>query len=216
MTLALSKRLVVEHERLCAGEFNQGTQNRTLRGKVCTILGFGGIGRATARLMRAVGMEVYALNRSGDTGGETLDFIGTTKEDLEHLLSAADVLVVTLPLTRATEGLLGARELGWMKPDAILINVARGEVIDEVALYERLKTHPDFMAGLDAWWVEPFRHGEFRTDYPFLELPNVLGSPHNSAMVPGAIYEAQRQAAENVFRYLEGEQLTGIVGSGER
>lgn len=211
MTLALSKRLVIEHERLSAGEFNQGTQNRTVRGKVCGILGFGGIGRATSRLMRAVGMEIYTLNRSGHTGGEPVDFIGIS-DDLEYVLSTSDVVVVTLPLTRATEGFLGARELGWMKPDAILINVARGEVIDEAALYERLNSHPEFMAGLDAWWVEPFRHGEFRTDHSFLELPNVLGSPHNSAMVPGAFYEGQRLAAENVLLYLKDGSVAGKVG----
>lgn len=216
MTPALCERLVVEHDRLRAGEFDQSTQNRSLRGKVCAVLGFGGIGSATARLMRAVGTQVYAFNRSGDKGGETVDSIGTTEGDLEHLLSTADVLVVTLPLTRATEGLIGGRELSLMKPDAILINVARGEVIDEAALYERLETHLDFMAGLDAWWVEPFRHGEFRTEHPFLELPNALGSPHNSAMVPNALYEAQRMAAENVLRYIRDEPLTGVVGPSDR
>lgn len=103
-----------------------------------------------------------------------------------------------------------------MKPDAILVNVARGEVVDEAALYERLRTHPDFMAGLGAWCVEPFRHGQFRTDPPFLELPNVLGSPHNSAMVPNALYEAQRMATENVLRYVGGESPAGVVGPSDR
>jgi len=103
-----------------------------------------------------------------------------------------------------------------MRPDAILINVARGAIIDEEALYEHLRTHPDFMAGIDAWWVEPFRYGEFRMDHPFLELPNVLGSPHNSAMIPGALTEGLRQAAENVQRYLSGKPVTGIVQSEDR
>ena len=99
---------------------------------------------------------------------------------------------------------------------ASMQRAAVGEVIDEVALYERLKTHPDFMAGLDAWWVEPFRHGEFRPDHPFLELPNVLGSPHNSAMVPGALYEGQRLAAENMLRHLKGDPPSSVIGPGDR
>lgn len=209
MTLALAKRLLVQHDKLSQGEFDQGTPNRTLRGATCGILGFGGIGRATARLMRGMAMDIYALNRSGQSQ-EPAEFVGTL-EDLEYVLGASDVVVVALPLSDATRGLIGARELGWMKPDAILLNVARGAVIDEEALYEHLKTHPDFMAGIDAWWIEPFRDREFRMDHPFLELPNVLGSPHNSAMVPGALTEGLRRAAENVQRYLSGAQVSGIV-----
>ncbi len=209
MTLALAKRLRVEHEKLGRGKFDQGVQNRALRGATCGILGFGGIGRAVARLVRAFDMRVLAINRSGRSQ-ETAQFVGTL-DDLEYVLRSSDVVVVTLPLTDTTRSLIGGRELGWMKPDAILINVARGEIVAQEALYEHLRTQPDFMAGIDAWWVEPLRHGEFRVDHPFLDLPNVLGSPHNSAMVPGAIAEGLRRAAENVRRYLSGEPASGIV-----
>lgn len=209
MTLALAKRLVVEHENLARGEFNQGIQNQELRGATCGILGFGGIGQVTARLMQAMGMKVFALNRSGRTQ-EPLDFIGTL-DDLERVLRVSDVVVVALPLTVATRSLIGGKELHWMKPDAILINVARAAIIDEEALYEHLKSHKGFRAGIDAWWVEPFLHEKFRLDHPFLELPNVLGSPHNSAMVPGVMIEGLRRAGENVRRYLCAEPLTGVV-----
>ena len=98
-----------------------------------------------------------------------------------------------------------------MKPNAILVNVARGAILDEEALYTHLKSHPNFMIGIDAWWIEPFIHGTFRMEYPFLDLPNVLGSPHNSGVVPGVLMGASRQAADNIKRFLKGEQVAGLV-----
>jgi phosphoglycerate dehydrogenase-like enzyme len=209
MALALAKRLFVGHSKLAAGEFDQAGRNRMLRGSVAGILGFGGIGRAAARLLRGLDMKIHGINTSGKSA-EPVDFIGTL-DDLEHVLRAADVVLVALPLTRRTHGLLGSRELSWMKADAILINVARGEIVDERALYEHLKGHPDFMAGIDAWWVEPLRHGEFRINFPFFELPNVLGSPHNSALVPGIMLEATRHGVENILRFLREEPIRGLV-----
>jgi phosphoglycerate dehydrogenase-like enzyme len=209
MTLALAKRLLVENEKLKNGEFDQFTPNRLLSGMTAGILGFGGIGRATARLMRAFGMRIYAVNTSGSSPERT-DFLGTL-HDLEHVLQESDVVVISLPLTKATRGLIGKEELAWMKPDAILVNVARGAIIDEEALYTHVKSHPTFLVGIDAWWTEPFLHGIFRMEYPFLDLPNVLGSPHNSAVVPTVLVDAARQAAENVKHFLRGEKVTGIA-----
>src|SRR5437764_4185639 len=209
MTLALAKRMLVENQKLRNGEFDQFTPNRLLAGMTAGILGFGGIGRATAGLMRAFGMRIYAINSSG-TSPEPADFLGTLR-DLEHVLQESDVVVISLPLTKATRGLIGKEQLAWMKPDAILVNVARGAIIDEEALYSHVKSHPNFLVGIDAWWTEPFLHGSFRMEYPFLDLPNVLGSPHNSAVVPHVLVDAARQAAENVKRFLKGEKVTGIA-----
>jgi glycerate dehydrogenase len=209
MALALAKRLVIENQKLQHGEFDQFTPNRSLAGMTVGILGFGGIGRATARLMRAFDTRIYAINHSG-VSTEPTDFLGTL-DDLEHVLRASDIVVVSLPLTRTTRGLIGERELGWMKSDAMLINVARGAILDEVALYAHVKSHGHFLLGIDAWWTEPFLQGQFRMEYPFLDLPNVLGSPHNSGIVPRIGEQAARQAAENVLRFLNGEQVIGIV-----
>ena len=209
MTLALAKRLLVENQKLRNGEFDQFTPNRLLSGMTAGILGFGGIGRATARLMRAFGMRISAINTSG-TSPEPTDFLGTL-HDLEHVLRQSDVVVISIPLTRATRGLIGKQELAWMKPDAILVNVARGAIIDEEALYTHVKSHPTFLVGIDAWWTEPFLHGTFRMEYPFLELPTVLGSPHNSAVVAHILVDAARQAAENVKHFLSGEKVTGLA-----
>src|SRR5947208_5728952 len=118
MTLALAKRLLIEHQKLKNGEFDQFTPNRMLSGMTAGILGYGGIGRATARLMRAFGMRIYAINTSG-TSPEPADFLGTSR-DLERVLDESDVVVICLPLTQTTRGLIGKQQLAWMKPDAIL------------------------------------------------------------------------------------------------
>lgn len=209
MVLALAKRLLTNHAKLQAGVFDQVTTNRMLRGLVCGILGYGGIGRAVASVMRPLGVRVHAVNTSGGTP-DPVDFIGTL-DDLEQVLGNADIVVVALPLTRHSRGLLDERRLSWMKPDAILVNVARGAIIDEGALYRRLKDNPSFMAAIDTWWVEPAGHGEFRVNYPFFSLPNFLGSPHNSPVVPGTLLGAIRVACGNVLRFLRGESIGGIL-----
>jgi phosphoglycerate dehydrogenase-like enzyme len=202
MALAAFKRLLVEHDKMKAGEFDQFRPNRMLVGSVCGILGFGGIGVATARLMKGLGVKVHAVNRRGATD-EDIDWIGTA-DQTDDLLSAADILVLSLPLTPATEGSIDRRALELMKRDAVLINLARGEVIDETALYSHLKANPDFVACIDAWWIEPIRHGRFEMKHGFFGLPNVIASPHNSASVKGWRPVAVGRAIDNILRVLEG------------
>jgi glycerate dehydrogenase len=209
MTLALARRLPQRNAAMARGEWPQQELLHTLDGAVCAVLGFGGIGTATAALMRCFGARIYAVNSSGRTA-EPTDFTGTLA-DLDQVLAAADVVVISLPLTVATRGLIGARELQLMKPAAILVNVARAAIVDERALYEHLRDNPEFCAGIDTWWHEPGPGTAFRTDYPFLSLPNVIGSPHNSGTVAGVLLTAARRAAENVRHHLRGEPVTGLV-----
>jgi phosphoglycerate dehydrogenase-like enzyme len=214
MAYAAAKRLVVEHGKLARGEFDQFRPNRMLAGSVCGILGFGGIGLATARLMRGLGMRVHTINRRGATEAP-VDWIGS-EDRLDDLLAASDVLVLSLPLTPRTQGMIGVREFALMKRDAILVNLARGEIVDEAALYAHLAANPTFTACIDAWWVEPVRHGVFRMDHPFMTLPNVIASPHNSASVAGGREMALRRALENVRRALAGETPQSLVPPADR
>lgn len=206
MTLALAKQLPQNHAKLAAGVFDHFETLR-LRGGTAGILGYGGIGQASAHLLRAIGMRIYAINRSGRAPGA--DQAGPLA-GLDAMLASSDVVVVALPLTRTTRGLIGARELSLMKPAAILVNVARGAILDEDALYEHLRANPEFCAGIDTWWQEPRGGQPFHPRLPFFTLPNLLGSPHNSGTVPGIDAEAAADAARNVAAYLSGAPVRGI------
>lgn len=211
MALALAKRLRFSHQRMENHNFDQfAGGNLMLRGGIAAILGFGGIGQETARLLRPLGMKIHAINRTGQTD-QPVEFIGTLENDLEKVLRAAQVVVITLPLTRRTEGLIGARELAWMRDDAILINVARGPILQEAPLYQHLTSHPKFSAGLDVWWSAPFSDAPALSQYPFLDLPNVIATPHSSAIAGDSVTVAARRAAENVRRYLNRQPLRGLV-----
>lgn len=214
MTLAALKRLFIEQDKLKRREFDQFRPNRMLAGSTVGIVGFGGIGVATARLMRAAGAKVHAVNRRGATS-EPIDWIGTNA-DIDRLLAAADIVLLSVPLTPATNGLIGARELGLMKPDAVLINLARGEVVDEAALFAHLQAHPAFTACIDAWWIEPVRHGRFEMAHDFMSLPNVIASPHNSASVSGWRQISLARAVENARLALKGGTPGHLVPIADR
>ena len=209
LTLALAKNLFAKYKLLCEGRFDRSGFNRQLRDGICGIIGLGGNGRKIAEIMRAMGMKVYGINRSGKTEAP-VDFMGTVT-DMKKVLQAADVVVVTPPLTRETRNLLGKKELTWMKPDAILINVGRGDVINQQALYTHLESNPDFRAGIDTWWSEPTGKDAFNLDYPFFDLPNIIGSPHVADHVPRSMPHATRIALENVRNFLMGKDIRGVL-----
>jgi phosphoglycerate dehydrogenase-like enzyme len=208
MILALMKRLPQNHLKLAAGTWDQARTVR-VRDSVAVIIGYGGIGKAAGHMLSALGTRVFAINTSGRTT-EAVDFAGTL-DDLDRVLPEADAVLLSIPLTRRTRGLIGRRELDLMKPAAVLVNVARGAVIDETALYEHLVAVPEFSAGIDTWWQEPGESDVFGVSHPFFDLPNVLGSPHNSGMVPGTIRAATSHAVDNIARFLAGEPVTGVV-----
>jgi phosphoglycerate dehydrogenase-like enzyme len=213
MALGLAKRLPQQHAAMQSGVFDQQTPNLAIRGAVVTILGFGGIGRASALLFRAFGARIRAITRSGSVD-EWVENVGGLS-DLDRALEGADILVISLPLTIATRGLIAERELSLMKQDGILVNVGRAAIVDEDALYGYLKSHPNFRAGIDVWWDEPRPGERFAPRLPFLELPNVLGSPHNSTITKTALADSAREAAANVVRALRGEPVQHVVDRNE-
>ena len=209
LTLALAKNLIPKNRLLQESKFDGSGFNQELRGGVCGIIGFGGNGKEIAKTMQAMGMQVFGINRSGTTEA-SVEFIGSINE-LKTVLQVSNVIVVTTPLTRQTKDLIGKKELELMKNDAILINVGRGAVINQKALYDHLMSHPNFRAGIDTWWSEPASHGEFKLDYPFFELPNIIGSPHIADHVPRSMPNAIQKALQNVKNFLLGKEIRGVV-----
>lgn len=209
MVLCLAKAIIPGHQGLAHGHFDSSVFSKELRGGTCAIIGMGGNGAAIARLMKKIGMRVLGINRSG-TSHVDLDFMGTLA-DMDTVLETSDVVVLTVPLTQSTINMIARRELKLMKPDAILINVARGKVLNQDALFEHLQAAPSFGAGIDTWWSESGDPEGFKLDYPFFDLPNLIGSPHKADHVPDMMQIAVKMAAENVRDFFKGKPIRGEV-----
>jgi len=210
LILAATKKIVYHDNNMRKGLWKRREYGMILRGKAIGILGLGHIGREVARIAKAFGMRILAINRSGKTD-MSVDFIGTL-DDIDYLLRNSDIIVITLPLTRWTRGLIGHRELALMKPNAILVNVSRGPIVDQKALYEHLKSNPNFVACLDVWWRYPPRGSDKAfQDYPFHELSNVIMTPHIAGFAPEIRPEVIKKAVENIVRYIKGERLLNVV-----
>jgi phosphoglycerate dehydrogenase-like enzyme len=185
-----------------------------LSGKALGILGYGRIGQAVARRARAFGMEILATRRDVTRPAvEPPDFLGGP-DALDEVLRRADYLAVTLSLDAASRGLLGARQLGLMKPAAVLVNVSRAEIIDEEALYRALAGGAIRGAALDVWYRYPVGPDPtLPARLPFHELPNVLMTPHVSGWTEGMLEARARLIAENIRRAARGEPPVNLVPS---
>jgi phosphoglycerate dehydrogenase-like enzyme len=157
-----------------------------LAGKTALILGYGAIGRKVALLCRGLGMKVVAIRRSaeGAHAGGAEGVRVTTMEALHEFLPQANALLICLPHTPETTGILGSRELALLPPKAVLVNVGRGPIVDEAALYHALRDGTLYAAGLDVWYNYPpdeaSRSLTLPSAYPFHELDNVVMSPHRA------------------------------------
>ena len=179
----------------------------TLRGRTVGIIGLGHIGREVARLAKAFGMRVMATSRSAREGsGARYTDIVYPRDQLADLLGQSDFVVLSLPLTRETAGLIGERQLRAMKPGAYLVNVARGAVIDEGALIRALEENWIAGAGLDVFSTEPLPR-----DSRLWDLPNVIFSPHISGGMPDYMERTMEVFCENLKRYLAGKKLRHVV-----
>lgn len=171
------------------------------------IVGHGDIGRATARRAKGLGMRVLALRRdiAPRPGDEHVDRVYPAA-GLHAMLPECDYVVVTAPLTPDTHGMIGGREFAAMKPDAVIMNVGRGPVIDEAAMIEALRTRQIRGAALDVFEVEPLR-----ADSPLWSMDNVLISPHTADHTKDWYDEAANFFLEQFARWRTGDQLRNVV-----
>jgi phosphoglycerate dehydrogenase-like enzyme len=183
-----------------------------LAGRTLGILGYGRIGQGVARRARAFDMEICAIRRDvGRSAGDELALLGGL-EMLDEVLRRSDYLVITLPATPATRGLIGERELRAMKRTAVLVNVSRAEIVDEHALYRALAERTIAGAALDVWYRYPTGAGPTRPAHePFHELPNVLMTPHVSGWTEGMLEARAKLIAENIHRTARGEPPVNLL-----
>jgi phosphoglycerate dehydrogenase-like enzyme len=183
-----------------------------LSGKTLGILGYGRIGQCVARRARAFDMEICAIRRDvGRSSEDELTLLGGL-EILDEVLRRSDYLLIALPLTPATRGLIGPRQLRTMRPTAMLVNVARAEIVDEEALYRALADRTIAAAGLDVWYRYPTQaEPTLPAHQPFHELPNVLMTPHVSGWTDGMLTTRAKLIAENIYRLTRGEPPLNAV-----
>jgi glyoxylate reductase len=215
LLMAAARRVVEGERQVRSGSWKTWSLDYLLGadfvGATLGIVGFGRIGRAVARRATGFGMRILftdpnpAASRAG-TGTTWEPGVDAAQVDLDTLLRESDFVSLHCPLTEETRGLMNASAFGKMKPTAILVNTARGPVVDQVALYEALKSGRITAAALDVTVPEPLP-----TDSPLLRLENCLIAPHIASASRRTRAEMSRMAAENLIAGLKGERLPNCV-----
>jgi phosphoglycerate dehydrogenase-like enzyme len=183
--------------------------HRTLAGSTLGLIGYGEIGRAVARLGAAFGMRVISLRRDTRASGPGTDLLDRVygEDELHPMLRESDVVVVTAPLTERTRGLIDADALAQLPEDAVIVNVARGPLLDEDALYDALSAHRLGGAAIDVWWDAPQGADAPAVVRRFAQLDGVVLTPHYSGHERNVFLERSADIARNIDLLDEGLQL---------
>ena len=208
LILAEMKNLHIHAANMREGIYDSSPGARSLAGLTIGIIGMGSIGRRIAEVAKAFKMRVMATTRSGRSSLEC-DFVGGP-EAIDKVLSESDIVVLAAPLTKHTRWMIDKRRLELMKKDAILVNIARADLVKRDDLIEFLRANPEFRFASDVWWHYKER---FVEDAEITRFKNVIGTP----WVAGGLgndevwFTMLRLAAENVVRFLKGETPHNIV-----
>ena len=206
LVLALAKRTIVydQKTRASSWQYRNSYDAWELNGRTLLLLGFGRIGKAMARMASGFNMKILAYDPY--VAAEIISASGVTPvSDLRQALAEADVVSVHMP--KSVNGpLLGARELGWMKPSSIVVNTARGGIVDEQALREALSAGRLAGAGLDVFESEPPG-----SDNPLFDFDNVVLSPHSAGLTEEAAAGMAMSAATNIVNFFAGHLDPALV-----
>lgn len=182
---------------------------REVAGATVGLVGLGSIGRAVAKSATALGMRVIAVREHPEKGSEGADSV-FGPEQMDEVFRQSDYVVLAAPVTSQTNALANAKRFALMKPNACLINVARGQLVDEVALAASLRANKIGGAALDVFPKEPLD-----ADSPLWDLPNLLVTPHTAALTDKQWERHYALFADNLQRYLTGQMLLGLVDKGK-
>ncbi len=188
-----------------------------IHGQTLGLIGYGTIGKDVADRARAFGMKVQVVSAHPPAKKPAnVDFYGGPR-DLRKLLKAADYVVLACPLNDLTRGLIGKREFSSMKRTACLVNVARGPVVQEEALFDALRTRRIQGAAIDVWYQYPTEDRPFAPSrFPFHELDNVVMTPHVSGWMSGTQENRFQLIAENINRLAAGKELRNVIKGPKR
>ena len=193
LMLAVARRVIANHNGVLAGQWPRG-QAALLHGKTLGVIGLGAIGRRFAKLGEGIGMKVIAWTMHPDPA------LGFELVELDELLRASHVVSLHLRLSDQTKGFLGRERLALMQPGAILVNTARGPIVDEADLIEALRARRIAGAGLDVFDVEPLPAG-----HPLTKLDNVVLTPHSAGIAPEVLEAGLALAIENIRSFQSGK-----------
>lgn len=218
LLLAVAKNIILNDRELRNGNwvyaFGGPRPNIEIRHKNGLLIGLGNIGSEIAKRMQSFDVRLSAATRSGVSKQSHLVDTLLKIDQVQPLVEEADFVILALPLTSETEGLVGEKFLSWMKPSSIIINISRGPIIDENALFQALKEHRIHGAGLDVWWRYPSKWGgkaEPPADLPFQDLDNIVVSPHRAGYSENTEREYFQFAAENILRFIQDQEPLNIV-----
>jgi D-3-phosphoglycerate dehydrogenase len=200
MAISLLRKITWGNNQTREGKTREGFIGTELYGKTFGIIGYGQIGAEVARLANAFGCHVLAFSRTKKQA-EIAKFV-----DLVTLLKESDIISIHVPLTPETKNLIGEKELNQIKPTSILINTARGQIVDYNALYNALKSNKPAGAALDVYEKEP----PLDANYPLFELPNVLLLPHIGYATNEAIENRGNIVFDNIRKWMLGKPQNSV------
>jgi phosphoglycerate dehydrogenase-like enzyme len=194
LLIALNRNIIACDQAVRGGGTKEGLIGCELEGKKFGVVGTGAIGLRVAAIAQAFGCEVFASSRTKK------DLPGITHLDLDHLLETCDIISLHVPLNETTRGLINREKLALMKPTGILINTARGPVVDSQALADALKEGHIAGAAVDVFEEEP----PIELDHPLFHVPNIIVTPHIAYATPEAFEKRAVMVFDNIGSWLEG------------